>query len=345
MASVTTLPVISSSAGLLSVFNSMQPVFQPMPVNDELFYDEGPRVLNVNKPSQTDLTTSLGNLSSSYAWTQGVEMNKQAMYDAGLVKIWSGEPGHQLKPAVFGQDKNFFPDPGFADLDLFDPARFLQAQEHDSPLWWNILTFPIITGDNDQLENYNFNGIIEPFPIRPVVAFFSTDVPFEARQPRAGLSDGNDDQLKGNDRILTVDYYTPSQMHPPFLDMVDLINPGTEMSGTYASGSWTGGTAYSGSWIGSGDFTPIEVPTGIPLNGYYQYQFATLLPFIDQELNRDATPDATSEASDMVDALARMSPSTDNYVGYDQRSAPCGQDYDNTAAIGTDSLPFGGMTY
>jgi hypothetical protein len=347
MATVVTLPIISSSANLLAAVNSSQPIFQPLPVNDELFFDEGPRVMNTRKPTQTDITTSLGNLSSSYPWTQGVEMNKQAMYDAGLAKIWSGEPGHQLKPAVFGQDKNFFPDPGFADMDLFSPLRFLQAQENDSPLWYNIITFPIITGDNDQLENFNFNGIIEAFPIRPVVAFFSTDVPFEAHQPRAFLVGGNDDILNGSDRILTVDYFdhTPGHGITAYQDQVDIINPGTEMSGTYASGSWTGGVPYSGSWVGMGAFTPIEVPTGYTLNGFFQWERSPLLPFVDQRLSRNTTPNDDYEDIFMIEALAHMSGNTDNYVRYDQVSAPCGWDYDRNSAIGTDSLVFGGMTY
>jgi len=345
MATVTTLPVVSSS--LLSVVNSSQPVFQPLPVLDNTFFDEGPRVLNVKKPSVVDQETSLSNLSSSYAWTQGVEMNRQAMYDAGLAKIWSGDAGHQLKPNVFGQDKNFFPDPGFADLDLFDPVRFLKAQEQDSPLWYNIITFPIITGNNDQLENFNFNGIIEAFPIREVVAFFSINVPFEAHQPRASLVGGNDDVLNGSDRILTVDYFDRTYGHgtTPYQDLVDIINPGTEHSGTYASGSWTGGEPYSGSWVGSGAFTPIDVPTGFTLNGFFRFERSPLLPFVDQRLNRNDTPNDTFEDAILVDSMDHMKGNTDNYVRFDQVSAPCGWDYDRNAAIGTDSLAFGGMTY
>ena len=308
MATVTTLPIVSSS--LLSVFNSHQPQFQPLPVNDETFFDEGPRLLNVKKPSAVDQETSLSNLSSSYAWTQGVEMNRQSMYDAGLAKIWSGEAGHQLKPAVFGQDKNFFPDPGFADLDLFDPVRYLELQEAGSPLWQNIITFPIITGDNDQLENFNFNGIIEPFPIREHVAFFSIEVPFAAHAVRANLAGGNENQLNGSDRVLTVDYFSRPRVQTGinFLDMVDIIE-------------------------------------GHPLNGFFRFEFEALGPFIDQRLNRNDTPSDRFEDAILVDSMDHMSGSTDNYIRYDQVSAPCGWSYDNNGAIGTDSLVFGGMTY
>lgn len=308
MATVRTLPIISSS--LLSVVNSSQPNFSPLPINDEVFFDEGPRTMNRKKPSAVDEETSMSNLSSSYAYTQGVEINRQSMYDAGLAKIWSGDKGHVLKPAVFGQDKNFFPDPGFADLDLFDPLRFLKAQEHDSPLWWNIITFPIVTGDNDQAENFNFNGIIEPFPIREVVAFFSTNVPFEAHTIRANLAGGNENQLNGSDRVLTVDYFSRPRVQTGinFLDMVDIIE-------------------------------------GHPLNGFFRFEFSPVGPFIDQSLNRNDTPNDKFEDKILVDTMDHMTGSTDNYVRYDQVSATCGWSYDNNAAIGTDSLPFGGMTY
>jgi hypothetical protein len=293
------IPGIEMAAeALLQTNNAFQPVFQPLPVNDQLFYDEGPRLINNKKPSHTDRATSLGNLTSSFPYVQGVEMNKQAMYDQGIVKIWSGDPGHQLKPCVFGQS-----------------------------------------------DDCSFNGVIEPFSIRPIV-FFLTGALFGAHEPRAGLSDGNDDLFYGNDRILTVDYYSPSAMVTPFADQVDILNPGTVMSGTWSSGSWTGPAPYQGTWLGQGTFTPIDVPVGVPLNNeYYQFDFATIIPYVDQALNRNATPNDVDEPADMVRALAHMVGSTNNYIRYDERSATCGWSYDNTVTVGTDSLAFGGMTY
>ena len=251
--------------------------------------------------------TSNSDLSASYPYVQGVEISRQAQYDAGLVKVWSGEPGHRLSPSTFGQDKNFFPNPGFADLDLFDPVKYLKSQDAASPLTAPIFTFPIITGDNDQLENYNFNGIIEPLPIRPVVAFFSIDAPFEAHGVRATLMGGNTNQINGTEQVLTVDRYEPTQEVVGFLDMVDIIE-------------------------------------GHPLNGFFRHEFTTVLPFVDERLVRDSVADA-KVPPDMVAALSVMSGSTDNYVGPDQRSATCGWYYDNNASLGTDSLAFGGMTY
>lgn len=295
------LVFLTSSAGYLEPHAAAGWAFGPQ-VPDHTYFDEGPRISN------RDVTaTSNSDLSASYPYLQGVEISRQAQYDAGLVKVWSGEPGHRLSPSTFGQDKNFFPNPGFADLDLFDPVRYLKSQEAASPLTAPIFTFPIITGDNDQLENYNFNGIIEPLPIRPVVAFFSIDAPFEAHGVRATLMGGNTNQVNGTEQVLTVDRYEPTQEVVGFLDMVDIIE-------------------------------------GHPLNGYFRHEFTTVLPFVDERLVRNAVAD-TRLATDMASALSLMSGSTDNYVGPDQRSATCGWYYDNNASLGTDSLAFGGMTY
>jgi len=278
-------------------------VFSPLMTGDTQYFDEGPVIVTYKGEARD----SMNNLSSSYAHVQGVEMTKQAQYDAGFVKIWSGEPQHRLSPCVFGQDRNFANEPTYAESDLFDPVRYLEAQDATSPLHASIFTFPIVTGDNDQLENYNSNGIIEPLPIRPVVAFFSIDVPFESRTVRATLMAGNTNQVGGTDCVLTVDYYEPSQQVVGYLDMVDIIE-------------------------------------GHPLNGFFRHEFTSVLPFADRRLVRNVAADSTV-SDDMANALSLMTGSTDNYVGPDQRSATCGWYYDNNASPGTDSLAFGGMTY
>ena len=321
MATITTLPIITSSVSLLQVQASYSPTFSPLTIGDTPFFDEGPRTLNVTKPTATDRATSLGNLSSSYPYVQGVEMTKQSMYDKGLVKIWSGDTTHILKQCIFGQSKNYSLFPPFTvsgsarvqtqyfqDADRFNPQLFLQSQEFATTIFEPLLTFPIIIGDNDQLENYNLNGIIEPFPIRSVVGFFSTYAPTEPRGIRGELSDGNDNQLGGTDSILTVDYFDPTHGITPYLDMIDIIN-------------------------------------GLPLNGYFQYEFTPVLPWADTRYTRNTIDLNDDMDAVLVAALSLMTGSTGGYINFDQRSATCGWSYDNSTAIGTDSLAFGGMTY
>lgn len=296
-----------NSANLLdSRPTAFKQTFSAQPVYDTLYFDEGPRPNN----AKTSVTSSLsGSMDTSPidAYTQGVEITRQKQYDAGMAKIWSGEPGHLLHVGRYGMDKNFFANPGFADLDLFDPLVYLRAQEAESPLWWNIFTFPIVTGDNDQLENFNFNGIIEPLTIRPIVSFFSIEAPFESHTVRGSLVGGNIDQINGSDRILTVDYFEPQQEIVGYLDMVDMIE-------------------------------------GHPLNGYFRFEFTPILPFKDERLVRNEPRDV-SDLSDMVAVMSHMTGSSDNYVRHNQRSATCGWYYDNSTGVGTDSLVFGGMTY
>jgi len=305
---ITELAFTSSAVTLGSRSTAFQPTFAPLPVHDTRFFDEGPRSPN-NRPSNASSNAGALNTSTIDAYTQGVEITRQQQYDAGIAKIWSGDPTHVLKPCVFGQDKNFFPDPGFADIDLFDPVRLLKAEELASPLWFNILTYPIITGDNDQAENFNFNGIIEPLTIRPIVAFFSTEAPFESHTVRGAFGNGNTNQINGSDIVETVYSFEPGRQIVGYLDMVDIIE-------------------------------------GHPLNGFFRFEFTARLPFNDARLIRNTIDRLTGADVPSIDAaLSLMTGSTDNYVRFDQRSATCGWNYDNNVATGTDSLPFGGMTH
>jgi len=292
---------MSSKTMLASAPAAYQPVFSPQPVYDTLYFDEGAQVPKAKaiKPG--------ADTSAIDPFTQGVEITKMARYDAGMVKIWSGEPGHVLKPNRFGEDRNFFPDPGFTEIDLFDPVRYLKAQEVISPLYYIIITFPIITGDNDQLENFNFNGVIEPLTLRANLAFFTTDIPFEAHSAKGALMAGNIDQSLASDRVLTVDRYDPMHSTISYIDMVDMLE-------------------------------------NHPMIGFFIFDKATIAPFSDASHARNVQPPSSEDAGLLV-ALGAMKSSTDSYLGTNERSATCGWVYDNTAATGTDSLAFGGMTY
>jgi hypothetical protein len=171
-------------------------------------------------------TFNLGGIDTSAidGYRQGVELTQQKHFDAGLVKIHAGEPGHILRKNSFGMGKNYKADAIFEELDYFNPVNFILAQELAEPLLLNILTFPIITGDNDQIENFIFDGIIEPLPIREVSSFFSTEVPFQARTTRGTFMGGNSDQTWSSDQVLTVDYFEPEKHQIEFVDMVDMID-------------------------------------------------------------------------------------------------------------------------
>lgn len=284
---------------------------QPGAVSQTNFFDEGPRIVARQHHSSSGFINSSSiDTSAIDGYRQGVELTQIKYFDAGLAKIHAGEPGHVLRKNGFGMSRNFQTMPQFQELDYFNPVAFLRAQQLDDPSLLNI-TFPIITGDNEQIENYVFDGVIEPFPIREVVSFFSIEAPFTSRTIKGALMQGNEDTTHASDRILTVDYFEPEKHQVPYLDLVDLIGP---------SGS-----------------------SPQPLNGFFVFDKSTNRPFVDATYPRNVSI-STTYASDFAEVLSLMSGSTDNYVSFKQKSSAAGSYYDNTPA-GTDSIAFGGMTY
>src|SRR3990167_4997598 len=154
------------------------------------------------------------NTSAIDAYTQGVEITSDKRYVSGIAKIWSGEPGHVLKNNRFGMDKVTLPGSAFADLDLFNPTRFLEAQDAASPLWSSILTFPIIVGEDDRIESLSLDGVIEPLTIRSVASFISTEMPYPSHATKGAVMAGNLDQYGGTDLVLTVDVYDIDSIVP-----------------------------------------------------------------------------------------------------------------------------------
>lgn len=277
---------------------------------DTVFFDEGPIQIIERRPRVLNggfVNTSSIDTAGFDAYRQGVELTHQKFFDAGIAKIHAGEPGHVLRRNRFGMDRNFRDEPHFEEMDYFDPENYLRSQDHFSQLDYNIVTFPIITSDNDQIENYIFDGVIEPFTVRPRVSFFSIDIPFEAHETKGALMGGNTDSTLASDQILTVDYFEPENEQIEYLDMVDMID---------------------------GRF---------PLNGYFRNVKSLRRPFVDERLVRNIT--SSSLHSVMNPVMSHMTGSTDNYISAKKRSATTGWDYDNTTSIGTDSIAFGGMSY
>lgn len=299
---------ITSSAGLVTVPGAFRATFQPPLVADPSFFDEGPRLPSSKATSSASSSGSIDTTAIDH-YTQGIEVTTYARWSAGLVKAWAGEIGHVVRPAVFGQDKYTFPDPAFADVDRFDARAYVAAQgPSSSPLWQPTFTYPVVVGDNDQAENHNDNGVIEPLTIRAAAGFFSTEAPFLAHDVRGGIMAGNEARGHGSDRALTVDYFAPQAAVSPFLDAADA---------RYGA---------------------------VPTNGSGIDESSTLLPFADSRYVRNVPPPSSEDAT-LLEAMSLMTGSTGGYVAYNRRSATCGWDYDGTVAVGTDSIAFGGMTH
>jgi len=291
--------------------------------DEKVFFDEGPRVRNQNariaSGSRYHNTSSI-DTSEIDSFRQGVELTQIKHFDAGTIKIHAGEPGHRLRRNRFGMDKNFRTDPRFEDIEYFSPRAYLLAQESavTSSLGGST-TWPIITSDNDQAENYTFDGIIEPLTIRAKASFFSIDAPFEAHDVRGAVMAGNTDVSNASDLVQTV-YVRDQREQLPFLDQyADTLPLQSAQSGSVG---------------------------GALSTGYFSNEQLLVVPFADTRYTRNV-PTSTTYDADMVGALNLMTGATDNYVRAtsNERSATSGWDYDNNVNVGTDSLAFGGRTY
>lgn len=288
---------------------------------DPFFFDEGPKVQAAKPPvaeGEFHNTSSIETLQID-GYRQGVELTQQKHFDAGIAKIHAGEPGHVLRRNRYGMDKNFRNDPRFEEIDYFNPEQFLRAQELDSPLIFNIITFPILTSDNDQLENFLFDGVIEPFTIRARASFFSIDVPFEAHDVKGAIMAGNTDTTWASDLIQTV-YLYDLQQQLPFLDQ-------------YADA-----VAFAEQDVGQGHASSIV--------GFFRHDKPVLSPFTDTRFPRNVVTSTNYDPA-MDAALSLMTGSTEGYINLaiGKRSATSGWYYDSNEGVGTDSLAFGGQVY
>lgn len=280
------------------------------------FFDEGPRI-----PSPKIVPVNSGGIKTSQIdpWRQGVEITDIKHFDAGLVKIHAGEPGHVLPQKHIGYGSSFRAEQNYwSEVDLFDPVLFIKAQGDSDQFTSSsvTITWPIVSKDYNASDNFEFDGVIEPLTIRAQSSFFSNDIPWEAHTVRGALMDGNLDPLRASNRILTVDYFCSEPEFIGYLDLVDMLG-------------------------------------NVPLNGFFRNEQSALRPFVDQRLSRDI-PLSENYSEQLGAALSKVYvsgsesvsyKSTDSYIKYNQVSATAGFTFDAVQGVGTDSLAFGGLVY
>lgn len=302
---------------------------QQYDVLEERAFVEGPRVYD----TVIGVNSSSINTSAIDAFRQGIEITLEK-HAIGSFKITAGTPGHIVKPACYGiNELDIISTGSFVEVDYFSPVDYLRLQEPGKDLG-KVITFPIITADSNQTENYILNGIIEPLTIRPVISFFSIEFPYESHAFRADMMAGNWEHFKfSSDRILTVDY-TPKKLVPTK----------NLASGTVETKAFVNNEQYLDAFevIRSGSSTARQ-SIGF-LNDQHNY--------IDSFVDGDETDylknlgiTTATHGADMVKVFLTMTGSTDNYVPPGKKSATAGFLYDNIGYAGTDSIAFGGMTY
>lgn len=308
--------------------------FRNPSIEEPDFFDEGPAV---RISSGSWFNTSSIDTSTIAVHRQGVEITQQKHYDAGIVKIHAGDPGHVLKQTGFGMTTTVNRQQDFKDNDRFNPVVYVTAQASTTA---NPLTLPIITDDKSKDENFVYDGVLESLTIRSRASFRSVDKPYEAHEVKGALMSGNEDRESSfsSDTATTVythDLRQISKFHDRYenellITVNKIISDNTTL---------TGSTGFNSTLV-SGTHTANLV-------NKYRYEKALISPYDDKRYSRNITTASISQYGD--DMLAAMS-SLSCSVGYlrtvlNDRSATCGWDYDRNVNIGTDSLAFGGMVY
>jgi hypothetical protein len=303
--------------------------------------------------SYIDLFTS----SSLDTYKNGIEITLDKHWTTGLAKITSGNPGHLTFPLAYGVNQSdlsvtlntYFTSSkdssgnsvfflaqeqfnsssidnsgnvrrllndrplGFYEIEVYDPVDYIKSADKSK------FTYPIITSDSNQTENFILNGIIEPFPIRPVISKFSINFPFEPQGTRGSFGSGNESTSMSSDQVKTIDYRLPNRVNKvPWYDSLESTTIVT--TGTVGTGS-------------------------VPVSnvGYQLIDSNVIPPFEDVIYPRGQIP-SSSYPSQLLEVVNGMSPEETSYITRKEFSATCGFMYDN-AFEGTDSIAYGGLLY
>lgn len=276
-----------------------------LPKTNKEFFDDSPGVDRDEKIKKSNAYQYMftGSIDTKLIdeFRQGVEITRAKHFFSGnSAKIHAGEPGHVLKKNRFGIDRNFLKQNYYVELENFNPISYLNSDQ--------FITYPLVTNDSDETENYNFNGVIEPLTIRAVAALYSIDIPFEAHSCKGMLMGGNYDITMSSDRVLTVDKKQTNYKIQPWMDLVEMVG------------------------------TVKKIPT-LP---YFNDDKSYLDPFNDLSNKVQLSKNLPI---DMKNAVSSLAGSTENYISEDDISATCGWTYDDVTIKGTDSIAFGGFGY
>ena len=285
------------------------------------WFDEGPVVRLLQK----NPTNSIGiNTKKFDAFRQGVEIRQEKYAFQNIVKITPGTPGHLVNPVCFGiNNLDIISEDEYYDVDNFNPVDFINAQDKELDLT-KLFTFPIITSDSNQAENYLFNGIIEPLSIRPVASFFSIEHPFESHLIRGNLIAGNIDQwYRSSDQIVTIDDYFDAENEEWYYDAFKFYE-----------------SLYSNNNI------PYAYKINLDDVDYVNTNFNKFSAFNDSKIYLQSMGiKSETHGQDMVDVFSLMTGSAYNYVPPGKKCFSTGFDFDNEGISGLDSLAFGGLSY
>ena len=262
--------------------------------------------------------------SSMDSYRNGVEITQDKHWTAGLVKITAGTPGHLYKSSLFGVTKNdIISSNNFTEIELFDPVKFVETGGDPA-----LFTYPIVTANGNLSDSFDMNGIIEPFPIRPLLTGLSLNFPYEPHATRGQFGNGNINNIFASDSVLSLDYFEPSRVNAtPYHDIIFQVGlSGSLITLSDNEDTWGRST--------EDDIYYIEF-SNIPEN--------LVAPFEDIVYSRGEVPNMTYD-NDLLQAINAMLPGGATYVNRKEKSATCGFLYNNSPQ-GTDSIAYGGLLY
>lgn len=149
------------------------------------------------KIRSTDILTGSINTTQVDKYRQGVEITQQKHFDAGNLKISSGEIGHRSFRGNFGDNQ----------------------QNLDSTSYYEPETISELFYDEKFIEN----GTIEPLTIRRVIQLKLNEKP-TFHSTKSSFQMGNEDFIGGNDFV--VNNFSRNEVNEfiPFIDDLDLRN-------------------------------------------------------------------------------------------------------------------------
>ena len=274
---------------------------------------------------------------------QGIELVEQKHFDAGIVKIWSGEKNSVSLQLDYGEETTKYNDIVFVDRSYSDAIQMLNSDftlvkesvnvtdefifantdqvfdfSNESIIDYSITTtivrgtashittYPIFYGAVDYVavREITFDGVLEPLNVRPLAIYLTSDVLGNVHSCNCNVEVGNIDNEKKTELVLTVDDYI--SVFVPYNDAKILQKSIMKTVGRFSNDD---------------------------INK----------PFFDDRLLLNFGQDS-SRGIQMDEAVSLMSGSTENYVQPGKRAMPSGFTYEN-CPVGTDSISFGGMSY
>jgi hypothetical protein len=271
---------------------------------------------------------------------QGVELTQQKYFDAGIVKIWSGEQNNVSLKLDYGEETTRYHNVVFVDRSYSDAIQMLNSNfsnvkeeivddfifvdtdqvvdfENDDVVITSLLltqhgsqthitTFPVLydSVDYSAVREISFDGVLEPLNIRTRAIYLTSDALGNVHSCNGNVESGNVDSQKKSDIVSSVNKLMTTSA--PFNDAKIVGNTIMRTVGYFTNDN-------------------------------------VLEPFFDDRLVLNSAHDNSRDIM-MTAIISLMTGSTENYINPGEYSMPTGFDYEN-CPVGTDSIVFGGMGY